>query len=482
MRAVNVVFIGFGQMGKFGYKALTELAEEFRKEHVDLRLVVVEADKKVVETVQKFVDVEKVAFLDTSTPDQQVVHEVINSQFKLTSEDQFLVYDASPTHIHYKNLLAIAQKFPRAAYLGEKPLVTEHAQLKIVEKLGTPLFCDFVETENQAVLTLRSMISRHELDINKLSFWRLNSIGLAKLFNPSARRGVTGGSLLDKCIHDLAVTVCLLKSMPGTKNWSYVVEAAAPLALMPHSLDVDDAGCFSTTAAGFSTRNIPLGLVTGNSEKPWITDAAGFAQLQWRGVSNVLANYHYSWIGVEHFDDLATRADVSSLRERLGKLGILEDQWFSTHTTDVDLLHTFDMEDARVLVVEGSKKGKPVTIVVNMLRRDPIKPFIFLKVGNESPDMVKVEEQPYGDNALARVFKVAVDSLLSEDKKRGNFLSSEVICLVHRALFDIRHNMFGRPYDEKEEWDKALRLIGSQLVPKYPPLIPMARARAVSGR
>ncbi len=433
-RPVDVVFVGFGHMGKYGYKALQALTEKFRKKQRPLHLAgVIEADRNVIASITTSLDVGKTVLIDPENPEQSSVHSIIKHHIKPRSEN-FLVYDASPTHLHYQNLIAVTTQLPSAVYLGEKPAVSDRHELDSIQQLDGRIYCDFIETENPVTLTLRNLIKTGFLEVQRMTFWRLNSIGLTKFFNADTRKGVTGGALLDKCSHDVAVTVALLLSRPSCKSLSCSVEAASPHVLMPYSRLPEHEHCFATASNDPSNR-----VVWGQDKKgknSWIADGAGSARTRWSGSNGVLVDYHFGWFGVNHFDQFRFFDRSSSVRHQLGDLGLDEPSWLAKHSERTGVMHAYQFQDARILVIEGTLQKRRVKLVANFLTRPGISPFIYNATDTQFLELTNVD---YADNPLARVFSLAIEGLLAGRTTSNNFLHQEISLTVHDVLFKIRH-------------------------------------------
>lgn len=121
-----------------------------------------------------------------------------------------IIYDASPAFEHFENLTLLLRNVPAGiSYFGEKPIFSDPAQLEDVFRKQPPIYCDFVETANPAVLAIKKFIAAKNLKIDKVKAWRASSSGIKHLIGHE-QRGVQGGALLDKSPHDLSITTLLL--------------------------------------------------------------------------------------------------------------------------------------------------------------------------------------------------------------------------------------------------------------------------------
>jgi hypothetical protein len=310
MHRLNIVFLGFGRMGQAAFASLNQITDRLRQEGIDPHLrAVFEADENLIPVLPNLTGA-KAIFVDTSAAQTVALHDLLHQQLGLKAQDEFLIYDATPSTCHLKNLVAVCEHYPRAIYLGEKPLFTRRTGLIALKHFGNRILCDFVDSQNEAVLKLLAM-QRGSLRIEHLRFWRLNSSGLQKLSAPQNGRGIEGGALLDKGIHDIALAAILMRNQQITAA-SWTVQEAANLAFMPPTPNSD----------GFP-------------------DAAGYARIHSLGPPSVNAEFHYSWIGVDRFDDLSTGIGHPSLRALLNCHGLEEPSW---------LWRTPGEEEARIAI------------------------------------------------------------------------------------------------------------------------------------
>ena len=326
MHRLEIVFLGFGRMGQAAFASLNQITHRLRQEGIDPHLrAVFEADENLIPILPDLTGA-KAIFVDTNAARPVALRDLLDQQLALKADDEFLIYDATPSSCHLENLVAVCEHYPRAVYLGEKPLFTRRTGLIALEHFGDRILCDFVDSQNEAVLKLLAM-QRGSFRIERLRFWRLNSSGLQKLSAPQDRRGIEGGALLDKGIHDIALAAILMRNQQITGD-SWTVREAINLAFMPPTPDSDG-----------------------------LTDAAGYARIHSLGPPSADAEFHYSWIGVERFDDLSIGIGQPSLRALLNRDGLQEPSW---------LWRTPGEEEARIAIVEGTEAGRDTRLVVNL--------------------------------------------------------------------------------------------------------------------
>lgn len=445
MRSLEIVVLGFGRMGRAALASLHQISDRLQNSGIHPRLLaVLEADETLIRELPSHT-IAKPIFVDTAAANPVAISHLLRSELGIQSGHEFLVYDATPTTCHRTNLVDICQSFPRALYIGEKPLFTTRAGLLTLGRFGGNVLCDFIESQNAAILKLLDM-QREGFRIHRLRFWRLNSTGLRKLYEPLKRPGVTGGALLDKGIHDLALASILLRNGGPTPVTSRV-EEAINLSLMPHLVPAEYASGTQSTTPGL----IPGG---GNGA----TDAAGHARICWRSSFEVDAEFRYGWIGVDRFDELCTSLGQPSLRALLAGYGLEESAWLARAPLDEKPFDSLEQQEARVLVVDGTCRGRNEQLVVNFLDRPGIEPFIF-HAGRE--EFLDLGQHSYGETSLARVFALAIRDYVGGKALVRSPLGATVIHEAHRLAFDISDEAFSTdPLSPAEDWVPSLCLAG----------------------
>jgi len=415
MRRLNIIFLGFGRMGQAAYASLNEITHSLRQEGIDPSLLaVLEADQTLLRELPARTGAKPV-FVDTSAPKPLPLDRLLGCELGLGAGDEFLVYDATPSSWHRDNLVSICGAYPRALYFGEKPLFTDRAGLSALERFGSRVLCDFVDSESAAVRKLIAMV-QGGFRIRRLGFWRLNSAGLHKLASPLHRAGVEGGALLDKGIHDFALAAILMQQQAiPPAGWR--VEAAADLAFMPRPAE---------------------SLVPDADGR---TDAAGYARIRWLASGGVDSEFHYSWIGVDRFDDLSIRLGHPSLRQLLATCGLQENAWLCRELSPRSSYSSYSPEaqEARIAIVDGDDlHGENGTahrtrLIINLLTRPGIHPFVFDPVRREFLELPET-----GSTPLSRVLAFAVRSYVNRQPLSLAPLGAAVIHQAHQACFDIR--------------------------------------------
>ncbi len=418
MRKLNIVFLGFGRMGRAAFASLKQIEGRLRQEGIDPHLLAVfEADENLVSELTERTGA-KAVFVDIAAAQPIPLNQLLHQQLGLDADDEFLVYDATPSSCHVENLVAVCKHYPRAVYLGEKPVFTSRGGLAMLERFGSRVLCDFVDSQNESVLKVLAM-QRGLFCIHRLRFWRLNSSGLQKLSDPHMRRGIEGGALLDKGIHDIALAAILMRNQQITPA-SWTVEEAVNLAFMP-SADADD-----------------------------LADAAGYAKLQSLASPSLEAEFHYSWIGVQRFDDLSSDIGEPSLRALLARRGLEENSWLWRSPRCDKSWAAVQEEEARVAIVDGTEAGRETQLVVNLLSRPGIQPFVYHTRREEFLDLSPHQSC---ETPLARVLALAIHNYANGLPLSCSPLGSGIIGQAHQACFDIRDEALLRePFAAASEW------------------------------
>lgn len=398
MHRVPIVLLGFGKMGRAAYDSLLAIVHDQRDSGIAAKILCLpEIGSRNMGSAKKYTAA-NTATLDRPQQPCDPLDHVLREQFDLSPEDRFLVYDASPTQLHHSNMRAICEAFPNAFYLGEKPLLTSRQQLRTLDGFAERAGCAFIENFSLPMLKL-SQLQTQGFEIRSLRFWRLNSSGLMKMAAPQRRQGVTGGALLDKAIHDLALTSLLLGESEGA-----VVEAASMLTLP-------------------------------ESREAWAGEAAGFGRTQWAGPSGwISAGYGYSWVGVDLFEEFSAGLGFPSLRQRMRSFRLDETAWLHRRPCPPTYGRMMEQE-ARIAVIDGEHHGRRRTLVANFLSRPGIQPFLF---DAQQGGFLNLDGPRYGANSLCRLLDYALRSYAVAEPQAGSRLRGRIVQQSHEVMFDIR--------------------------------------------
>jgi len=267
------------------------------------------------------------------------------------------------------------------------------------------------------------------------------------MFDPEERPGVTGGALEDKAPHDLS----LLIGLSNENDWA-IENAIIPYFMLAERKHIQ-LGAFL---------QIPLFMTVGGSFCPTLLLNSGYDHedllrgdatadaaftLSLKNQEGIGCKIFTSWIGVKLLGEgQMLRKRLSSLM-RPGEpgLGFEEEGWLYSgrHTTKEGI--TFKVEECRIgiLEVENQLRGR-FTLIANFLNRGKSKPFLF-EVSAEKTKMpipLNENEFEFRDSSLARVFKMVVWSLLSNDTHKS-YLDKKIAIRVHSLLIRARKKAFG---------------------------------------
>jgi hypothetical protein len=327
--------------------------------------------------------------LKMKNPDIPVVkniQEARNETYGYNGE--IVIRDVSSSHQHVKNHEACQKKgdknkdlflFDKEIFhIVEKPIALGSEELKIYynDKKFTSVL---EEVENPAVLTLKDYIEENRLAINSLEFWRYSSIAWIQLLE-GKRKGVRGGSYMDKSIHDWAVAYFLLNKSTSEKG-SHEIIASEIEMFMPFS-------CYNLV------KDFPEHQFMKSDEKPTkelheaedlkMTSEVKLTTTSYGQENNVIVKMHSSWGGVTKKDkedilDNILKGDKFDLK---GALYSKE----SFGTVDLKVRRHVDYkfidQELRLGKVTCKKDGsdEEITIYFNMLRRDDAGIYPFVKV------------------------------------------------------------------------------------------------------
>lgn len=303
--------------------------------------------------------------------------------------DLFLIYDASPAFVHFRNLTLFCGKRPPGYfYFGEKPIFVDPAQ--ILDDSGwsadtssqyapPPIFCDFIETCNPAAVALKKFIADRNLKIEKISAWRTSSSGIKHLVGHE-QKGVQGGALFDKSPHDLSLTTMLL-GPDDIVDFCIVPEKTKIHDLIPN-IQKDTLQFLGQDSKLHVHTEFCLDIEAKNDKEGTrlVLPADGYssAAVRWK-LSNgreVEAEYSFGWIGVcdGANTDIAPHPCEQSFVGTLERLGYsrcdwrFEEKYQGKNPDAVPCVET----QARILIVDATHevRGK-VMIVANLISSHP---------------------------------------------------------------------------------------------------------------
>jgi predicted dehydrogenase len=192
---VKVFQVGLGSFGKYGLEKFVDMEEDL--EEVDVRfegLCDVDPEKR-----------EKAGEFKSHEEDFDIFGDLDRMYEAAEASDgenvKVLIYDAGPSELHAehiekslrKNFFHLAEKPPsmtREEHLEEKKMMLDR---------DVRFTVDFVERESPVVKKAQEILDGEEIDSIKV--FRESSAGIDKLIEDE-RKGVEGGPVLDKMVHE----------------------------------------------------------------------------------------------------------------------------------------------------------------------------------------------------------------------------------------------------------------------------------------
>jgi hypothetical protein len=323
---VNIIYLGYGD---FGEKSLARffiyLQKNLKTLGISINLYsIVDKDPAIkLKLEDRFKSIVALGIMNKSPIICLTFPELISNYLEHSPPQGYIiVYDATASQYHFDNMGLVKYLYEgpirkRIYYFGEKPLFLEREQLDNILDPNFPIWCNFIELENKSYKAVMNYLHRtQDFQIKKLRFWRLNSIGAKKIFS-NERPGVTGGSLEDKAIHDLAITIALLSKRPNKltsiseseKNqYPFEIVSTSIPHFMPANLHSVAANLpFFMTARGETINRVSY------NEWQWpnkisdpTSDASFFLKIKWHleNKNEIDAEYYASWLGLSDFQDI----------------------------------------------------------------------------------------------------------------------------------------------------------------------------------
>jgi len=476
MTKIGVVFIGLGYMGFRAYMSLMLITEVLKQGHqIEISLIIaIEPDEQTRKDFKRFFEALLIPFKMYSCLEEFFFD--FNSLLGKTQIKHLIFYDASPTQLHASNLNRI-NGFKKSAdtsinfyYFGEKPLSTDKEQLCSWLKEGEdkiiPFCCDFIELQNSAYLILKNYLDSVSFEIETLKFCRASCMGFEKLFKPAQRRGVTGGALEDKGIHDIVLTIDLFGGIENLKikkkngNGSCPIEGVTIkpdiecIYFMPDSIFslIAPEPFFMTTTGEKPIKTIfekePI-----KDQKYWLyaADAQFKMQIDWylKDGKKINTSYYFSWVGVPK----AIKEEMGVIQKKaVNKKELEKFKWLGKKREEIDYKSptligkvSYSFEETRIIIIEGKSKNKKEKIICNLLRKPDIgisEQWVY-KFSDNKIEPIKIDKESFlfGQNALARMFYNVIPSFLGREKFHRK-VGKKATCWAHLIIAEARKKAF----------------------------------------
>ena len=369
--------------------------------------------------------------------------------------DSILIYDATPPEFHFTHMQFIGELYERGLsiyYLGEKPLLVDldHVKdLRIRTRLDN-VWCEFIEVTNPVVTGAQRFLEDSQATVLSGWFWRASTTGIRWAIG-DARSGVTGGALLDKGPHDLAITNAFLQPE------GFEVTAAQIPLFMLHPDAFQGGELAFLTLSGKRIAGIHTDL---DHIEDLPADAHFAGTIKWAVKdSEVQIGYLFSWIG------LTKGPEETAYIRSLNSLGITNDQWLDLggQRTSKSGIHQYRDEEVRMAVLDIKIGNDDAQLICNFLEKHGrTKRFAVVKVKGETiwqyperADETAPETTPEAhyretkQRELASVFKKVVSHVIGGQTAR-DFLGRDAALLVHDALLKMQQAAYFK-------WGEKLR-------------------------
>ena len=514
-KEVVLIICGAGYMGTNALKSIDVLANWFlSKQNITIRLIFIvelnyqdkfEIIKKIWKPPYYIFDPECIPPIFESN---DLLISFLNPIIQCFQNTLFIVYDATPTSMHYDNLIFFLTKFPvklpinKVAYLGEKPLFIypEHLQYIKNEDVSS-LFCEFIETVNPVFLAVKNYLSKKNLIIKEIWFWRGGSSAIKKAIEAD-RPGISGGALLDKSPHDFSISIALLEpeeiedlSVLDAEIYQFVIHPYYFRQKVPCLLN---------------TRNEPLHAEDFNSLiKDWDksrdkipADGLFSCDVDWKvkGQKTIKGKYLFSWIGLsgeitDEKEGLGNKIKIEGLHpkercfvDKLYQLKFYPEEWLTaacelgpkkiTNSYYKCYKWQAKVEEVRIGIIRCEEKdtSKEIYIVCNFLSKyGQLKRFA-KAVKKEGERVIKEpiyedsDSIDYGKEKrkdLAKIFSQVI--MASFSNNNAKYISKEAAIKVHEAIFKaqkiafnkIKQNLSSQNFDH---WfNKALPIFNKKI-------------------
>ncbi len=401
---LDVYHIGLGSFGRYGFEKLLDLQKHF--DEVDVKVkAVCDSDPERLEKAKKFAETQGVEI--------QTFEKVENMYYKAEKDRNVMVYDAGPTDRHAENIyLSMQYGF---FHLSEKPPSVKREQhlkeKRLAERNNAMWKADFIERENPVVKKAVELVKDQQID--RIKIFRESSVGIEKMLNPVKRRGVKGGDILDKMVHE-AYVLDLLESS-SHKTDLKLIEA--------------DTSHFMPWRPGSEK----LMSIEGGYEKEInYNTSTGQTHARFRS-SGTEIELNSSWLGLSQ----KFMHENQKIREKTGVDFFKREYTTTGNSAYVD-------EEARMFIIEGER-----SLVGDMLH----KKLYDLETGEE------INLDYYLHDQLYRVLR---DAVLRATGIQSNTPNSKDIDIFMNAIFDVKESVAQGEF--LEELEKGLERFESMII------------------
>lgn len=312
----------------------------------------------------------------------------------LTSDGLDLVWESGDI-LSRKHIYRWAGK-NRVPVVLEKPLAIKESDL---ESFNDHKFTmNFREIYHPVIKMTREFLLSEEAEIKSISFIRSNTIAAEKIESPDYRAAVSGGSLLDKGIHDIAnLTLCIAPSkinsfsdiqvLNKVLNSSFCKSNSHSHDLISDNFNFD---LYSDTKFIYETsaQRFPVRLTT-------------------------------SWIGIEkHLIDLPYP-------------DIVHKAFWHSDVPDTSHCFPFASGHCKLIVIKFNSPMGDGTLIGSTLQRPDCNPFLIVKRNN-------IQYQLFPPKKQVRNLNTSICNIVIHQACSANRTHINQLINIHREVFKLR--------------------------------------------
>lgn len=508
---INIVYCGLGFEGQKALSKLSKLITKLKKKNINLNLLgLIDISKDTIDLSQKNLEAQNFSFKNNNEIYYSDLKEFfekikIKEEKDKNEKEPILIYDATPSNIHKDNLAIIHEYLyyfkNRIYYFGEKPLLIDKDELKLLKESQIHIWVNFIELYSDVFLNLCEFLKNpksyennnsiefpKELKVKKIESYRLSNIACQKLFL-NKRGGIMGGSLEDKMVHDLSLSFGILynifnyifdSSNKSNSSNEFKINKAEILTFMPY----DDSSIeyekpiFATCWPQKDESKISSTEIIGHNKWLWpnkitetTSDASFFAEIDWKfklkkNIQNIGIKYISSWIG------LLDAPEVKRIIENINENFIYR-KMFS-----IDPLRLFFEEEARIWYIEcegefesenkkkknGKIEEKKHSIYCNFLKRErndyspDIEPKIIFYPDKGPKCTLSLQNK---DDSIERIFEAVIldccNIHYNNQKPQQLLIYKNNAYEIHSLIYALKEKAFEIIYDRHIEIIKATK-------------------------
>ena len=278
----------------------------------------------------------------------------------------------------------------------EKPLALKESDLASFN--GDKFTVNFREIYHPVLNTTREFLLSEEVQIKGISFFRSNTIAAEKTESPDYRTAVTGGSLLDKGIHDIAnLSLCIAPAKTNSVKEIQVLNnvlSTSCCKIDPHA----------------------HGLISENFNFDLYSDIKFIYETPTQSFPVRLIT---SWIGIEqHQIDVPYPA-------------IVQQAFWRSNLPATSYPFPCATGHCKLIVVEFKSPRGDGTLIGSTLRRPDCYPFLLVQRNNK-------QHQLFPQKNRVRNINISICDKVIQQACSANKVHTNQIINVHRKVFQLR--------------------------------------------